>query len=446
MKKPTILILILCMVMLAIPADVSAAAKKPANVSISRISTGNSCMEGEVTITWKKTSCTGYEMQYADNSGFTNAVTSTLKGSGSTSRQIKGLVPGKQYWFRTRAYTEEKKKRKNGNWSTVKSITAHKHDVKPGAVEEPKCQIPGTQQYVCPACGFSYSVRLEPLRHCYIDKVTKEADCTHTGERSFTCKFCGDSYTEAIAKNDTHKPKKKGKKTVCSLCGKTLKAGGKPAKNPGKPAETSKKESQKGTEVSEAASTAGRESKEDRTVKARQAAVKWALDIASDNSFHYGKSKWAHHHGCYFCGTNQKKGSAKRRAGASASECAKTYCCNPFVTAAYCHGAGAKEISCRSASKRINLANDSNRALHNRKAFVRVSKPKNITDLKPGDILLTPSHAMLYVGDGNVAHAAHHDNGRKDSYWNSSIKSGPISSVQWKRTSKIYRYIGTGKF
>ena len=183
-----------------------------------------------------------------------------------------------------------------------------------------------------------------------------------------------------------------------------------------------------------------------KTIKARKAAVDWAIKIANDNSFHYGESKWAHHNGCYFCGTNQSKNSLKRKDGGSLSQVEKTYCCNPFVTAAYCHGAGAKEVDCTVSSKRFGLANDTNTVFKNTASWQKVSKPSKVTSLEVGDILLTPTHAMLYVGDGKVAHAAHHDNGKKDSYWNESITVSKISSSSWSKTTKIYRYLGTGKY
>lgn len=183
-----------------------------------------------------------------------------------------------------------------------------------------------------------------------------------------------------------------------------------------------------------------------RTLKARQAAVDWAIKIANDNTFHYGRSSWAHHNGCYFCGTNQTKGNAKFQDGASASEALKTYCCNPFVTAAYNHGAGAKEVDCKTSSMRIGLANDTNKVFKT-KSWMLVTKPDKITDLKVGDILLTPTHAMLYAGNGKVVHAAHHDNGSSNKdYWNDSIKVNVCTDYQWNRTTKIYRYLGVGKY
>lgn len=191
--------------------------------------------------------------------------------------------------------------------------------------------------------------------------------------------------------------------------------------------------------------TAAKDTNDARTLKARQAAVDWAIAIANDNSFHYGESKWAHHFGCYFCGTNQASGSAKRKAGASISECEKTYCCNPFVTAAYNHGAGAKEVDCKVKGMRVGLANETNKVFKS-SSWLSVKKPSSVSSLKAGDILLTPTHAMLYAGNGQVVHAAHEDKGVKDSTWNDSIKLGKLSTNQWNRTTKIYRYLGTGKF
>ena len=179
---------------------------------------------------------------------------------------------------------------------------------------------------------------------------------------------------------------------------------------------------------------------EERQKKARQAAVAWAINIANDNSFHYGRSKWAHKFGCYYCNTQ----GAKIKAGASREEAAKTWCCNPFVVAAYVHGAGV-DSKCGKGGLSIGLANDGHKNMeaHN---FKRVDKPSKITDLEVGDILQTPTHCMLYAGDGKIVDAAHHDNGVKNKYWNESINHHNLNNRQWSRTTKVYRYMGTGKF
>ena len=426
-------VLILCFAVIMMP-ETASAAKKPAKVAISQITTAQTGQEGEVTLTWGQTSCSGYQIEYADNSKFTGSRTWTGKGKSVITKQIKCLEPGSVYWFRVRAYAEDKAGKTYGAWSAAKKKQAHRHCFVSGTAVEPGCGSAGSQEYVCSGCTASYSVKLTPLRHNYKGKVTLKANCKRDGEKTYTCTLCGDAYTEKIAKTTEHKPKKKDGKTVCAVCGKVLKGAGGGVKKAA-PSRAAKK-----------AKASKPKTRQQRNLQAREAAVSWAVAIAKDNSFHYGRSKWAHHHGCYFCGTNQKKGSPKRRGGASVSQCEKTYCCNPFVTAAYHHGAGATEVNCKYASKRINLANDRNKALKNSKAFKRVTKPRKVTSLKVGDILLTPSHAMLYAGDGKVVHAAHHDNGKKDAYWNSSIVCGSISDRHWRRTTKIYRYCGTGKF
>lgn len=254
--------------------------------------------------------------------------------------------------------------------------------------------------------------------HKYTDTVLREATQNTEGLMMHKCS-CGDIYFTVISKLTASAEPDKPEETV-----KTTE----PTKPKPKPTEPKKL------------------TKAQRTAKARQAAVNWAIKIANDNDFHYGQHKWAHHHGCYFCGTNQKKGSPKRKDGASVSQCKKSYCCNPFVTAIYCHGAGAKEVNCKVRTKRINLANDYNPALNNKKAFKKISKPKKVTSLVAGDVLLTPTHAMLYVGNGKIAEATGGDSGKRDKRWNNSIRVTKISSWQWKRVSKIFRYIGTGKF
>ena len=267
--------------------------------------------------------------------------------------------------------------------------------------------------------SWSSTARAKIHAHALHEWVKEKPTVKKEGTRVTACYECGYTLTEKIPKlQQETKPTTKQQTKPTQKAKKTKKTATKPKKL----------------------------TKAQRSAKARQAAVDWAKNIAEDNSFHYGKSSWAHHNGCYFCGTNQKKGSLKRRAGASKSACEKTYCCNPFVTAAYKHGAGAKEVNCKKSNKRFGLANDSNKVLKNKDAFKKISKPKKITALEPGDILLTPTHAMLYAGDGKVVEAAHHDNGKRGSYWNDSIRCKKISDRQWKRTTKIYRYIGVGRY
>jgi hypothetical protein len=59
-----------------------------------------------------------------------------------------------------------------------------------------------------------------------------------------------------------------------------------------------------------------------------RAAVAWAIKIANDNSFSYGKKPQTSRIGCYFCGTSQKRKPKGYE---------KTYVCLTFAAAAYAH-------------------------------------------------------------------------------------------------------------
>lgn len=176
--------------------------------------------------------------------------------------------------------------------------------------------------------------------------------------------------------------------------------------------------------------------------KAINNAVAWAKKIANDNSFHYGRTKWGHKYGCYFCGTQGKKRAAAPKG--QKHEVDKTYCCNPFVVAAFVHGSGVDK-KCGKGGLTIPLYGGSTKSML-KHGFKRVAKPKKISELKKGDVLLTPTHCMLYAGDGKIVHAAHHDNGKKNAYWNSSIIHQKIPQKQWSRVKSVWRYYGSGKF
>ena len=325
---------------------------------------------------------------------------------------------------------------------TGTASAAHKHSYSCTVIRPVLCDVNGINRYTC-SCGEAYEKQVPMPGHKYSETVLKDPSCISKGTVRKTCTVCGSTFTGSIPKA-AHQYVTSGSITKCRTCGKEVSSGSvsesrTPETKPSQPAVKPAQPAKPGTPAKPVDTRTSSE-------KARQAAVDWAIKIAGDNSFHYGRSSWAHHNGCYFCGTNQKAGSLKRRAGASKAACEKTYCCNPFVTAAYKHGAGAKEVDCKVRGKRFGLANDNNKVLKNTKAFKRISKPKKITSLEPGDILLSPTHAMLYAGGGKVVEAAHHDNGKRDSCWNDSIRCKKISSGQWKRVTKIYRYIGKGKF
>lgn len=156
---------------------------------------------------------------------------------------------------------------------------------------------------------------------------------------------------------------------------------------------------------------------------ARRAACDWAIMIANDDSFAYGTGNRSHHCGCYFCGTNR---------GAKGSGYEKTYCCNPFVHAAYAHGAGDGAML-RTCQKGDSVGmNESDYTRYG--TWYRVSKS---SELEMGDVLVGGHHVMLYIGDDQVCHAAQEG-------WD----AGSISVDDLASNSKYYdfvmRYTGTG--
>ena len=136
-----------------------------------------------------------------------------------------------------------------------------------------------------------------------------------------------------------------------------------------------------------------------------EAAADWAVRIAKDNDFTYGTGKDSHHNGCFYCGTNQNGKYGKPKG----NKYAKTYCCNPFVYAAYCHGAN-KFTTCIGSGLSINWW--ANLTSGGKKLFKKVGYNTKFSSLKRGDIMVKNNkHIRIYLGptdDGRykVVHAA----------------------------------------
>lgn len=158
-------------------------------------------------------------------------------------------------------------------------------------------------------------------------------------------------------------------------------------------------------------------------------AIEWAKWIAKDNDFHYGYGRHAHHNGCYFCGTQyQKKGHGIKMWD-------HTYCCNAFVGAAWAHGGGDATAlrMCQSCdSWDFGTGSDS---YDKSPLFNRVV----LSQLKPGDVICSNSHAALYIGGGKCIQAAGgDDNVIRSKAWNESIDVGT-----WDGYKRAYRYNGS---
>ena len=165
--------------------------------------------------------------------------------------------------------------------------------------------------------------------------------------------------------------------------------------------------------------------------------IKWAKWIAGDNRFHYGytnkaKDANAHHNGCYFCGTNGKQ---KR----NMLDPKFTYCCNPFVGAAWAHGGCVpKALSlCRNTSS-WDFGKNSGYAKSS--LFTNLGHPAK-SSLKPGDVLCKDGHVALYIGNGKLVEAGSgDDNKRNSTKWNNSIRIATLTDARYKGFPRVHRY------
>lgn len=163
--------------------------------------------------------------------------------------------------------------------------------------------------------------------------------------------------------------------------------------------------------------------------------IKWAKWIAGDNRFHYGVGDHAHHNGCYFCGTQRMK----MNHGIKMPEF--TYCCNPFVGAAWAHGGGDATAykmchNCNSWDFNKGQGYDSS------KLFNKLGHPAK-SKLKPGDVLCRDTHVALYIGNGKIVEASGgDDNVPYSNRWNNSIRVRELTDENYKNFPRVYRYNG----
>lgn len=134
-----------------------------------------------------------------------------------------------------------------------------------------------------------------------------------------------------------------------------------------------------------------------------QEALNWAIQIANDNSFSYGKKPATSKVGCYFCGTNQKRKPKGYE---------KTYVCMTFVHAAYAHGAGDPELlrECQKGNHCLELT-DANFTHYSCWKKIGYCKDLKVSDLKPGDVICwyaadnSSGHLAMYAGNNNIVDA-----------------------------------------
>lgn len=167
----------------------------------------------------------------------------------------------------------------------------------------------------------------------------------------------------------------------------------------------------------------------------------WAKWIAGDNRFHYGytsadKKANAHHNGCYFCGTQKLKKNMLMPEF--------TYCCNPFVGAAFAHGGcvPAALKKCQNTSSWSFQAKNSAGYYYGSPLFDNLGHPKK-SALKPGDVLCRDTHVALYIGDGKIVQAGGGDDNVKNSTkWNKSISITTLTDKNYSNFPRVHRFNG----
>lgn len=170
-------------------------------------------------------------------------------------------------------------------------------------------------------------------------------------------------------------------------------------------------------------------------------AIKWAVWIAGDNSFHYGytsadKKINAHHNGCYFCGTNTDKGGRSKK---GIVDYQHTYCCNPFVHAAWAHG-GCVPKAMELCSKGSSWDFAKGKGYDKSSLFTNLGHPAK-SKLKAGDVLCRDTHVALYIGNGKIAEASHGDDNKKGSKkWNDSIHIITLTDSNYKKFPRVHRF------
>lgn len=183
-------IILLVSLMTFCNTTVMAATKIP-STSISSIKVKNEA----ITIKWKKkSSITGYQIQYSTNSNFkNNNKIIKIKKAKIVSKNITGLKASKKYYIRIRTY----KGKKYSNWSKKKNII-----IKPN--KENHCTNNNNHSIKCGNMEKWFSSRDEIdkywveidnyyFKQYQTGKITYEEYCKKSpyGYESWSCSYCG---------------------------------------------------------------------------------------------------------------------------------------------------------------------------------------------------------------------------------------------------------------
>lgn len=188
-------------------------------------------------------------------------------------------------------------------------------------------------------------------------------------------------------------------------------------------------------------------------------AVNWAVSVSKDNSFAYGVGERAHRGGCYFCETNtgkrkykkekkgephyvNKHGKKWHEGDGKKYTYEKTYCCNPFIFAAYAHGAEDPKI--HAACRKGKCGGMSTRDWTKYKCFKVVGRCKDLkfSDMKAGDVIIcdkTHHHVWMFTGSNHIVEASG-GNWSKDSIKHKGGARSRFKTYQKDKTAYVLRY------
>lgn len=181
-------------------------------------------------------------------------------------------------------------------------------------------------------------------------------------------------------------------------------------------------------------------------------AINWAVSVSRDNSFAYGEGERAHRGGCYFCETNtgkrmykkEKKGEPHMVKGKDGKyhTYEKTYCCNPFIFAAYAHG--AEDAKIHAACRKGKCGGMSTRDWTRYKCFKVVGRCKDLkfSDMQAGDVIIcdkTHHHVWMFTGKNGIVEASG-GNWGKDSIKHKGGARDRFKTYQKDKTAYVLRY------
>ena len=130
-----------------------ASLKAPHKVKVTSL---KSRAQSKVIIRWRRTTCSGYQVQFCRNRYFINARKSLFSRKKTVAKQITGLEKGRIYYFRVRAFNQSGTRRRYGKWSRTSCCKVHAHSYRLTSISAATWSEPGKLHYRC-SCGKNFA-------------------------------------------------------------------------------------------------------------------------------------------------------------------------------------------------------------------------------------------------------------------------------------------------